>query len=256
MNILPESDFFLPLRELAGKLGQWPDCADLSMLASERSICNAKGLPVSFVEDRGKDYEERIYLRGEVQTRSSSWHDLFNAFVWMSFPKAKAHLNAVHFHEMAIQAGKNRGEMRDIATLFDESGVIVASSDESLSNMLRNFEWKRLFWEHRESVRNGMRFYVFGHGLYEKGLAPFVGLTGHGLIFPVGHSFFGFPPEKQRFLLDESFATRYSKIRATRDFSPVPVLGYPGWTRENDLEAYYENERYFRRGRSGIRGIQ
>ena len=248
---LPGSDLFFPLRPLAGVLEEWPDCEMLSALAFERSILNEKGLPIKFVDDRGVDYEKRIYLEGEVQTRGHSWHDLFNALVWMSFPRAKSRLNAVHFSEMLVQKGSNRTNKRDIATLFDESGVIVASSSHVLSDMIRKFEWKKLFWENREAVKSGMRFYVFGHGLYEKGLSPFPGLTGNGLIFHVEKNFFDLPLEKQLIGLDEMFESHYSGIERTRDLSPVPILGYPAWTIENELEAYFDNERYFRKGRSG-----
>ena len=42
-------------------------------------------------------YEPRCYLRGEVQTRESNWHDFFNGLVWLAFPKAKAAINARHY---------------------------------------------------------------------------------------------------------------------------------------------------------------
>lgn len=255
MQTLPESAMLLPVREHAVKLFTkgWPDLAALSEMAE--GIVNGQGLPIKFVEDCGDEYERRIYLTGEIQTRNGSWHDLFNALAWMTFPKTKSHLNSIHFEALSSETGRNRGRARDIATLFDESGVIIASSDESLSNQLRDFEWRSLFWENRKKVVETMRFYIFGHGLFEKALAPFVGLTGHGILFHVEESFFSLPIEKQLAILDESFEYRYAEIKTTRDFSPVPLLGYPGWSDENSVEAFYENESYFRKGRrSGMRG--
>lgn len=247
---LPDSELFFPIREKADALfaDGWPDCEALSRTTA--SVLNENGLPIRFVEDCGNPYEERIYLEGEVQTRNSSWHDLFNALVWMTFPKSKARLNAVHYREILLQKDRVRSRIRDIATLFDESGVIVASSDERLSGLLRNFEWKSLFWKYREKTLESMRFFIFGHGLFEKALSPYTGLTGHGMIFPVDRKFFAMPMSEQLLLLDCAFASRHANIETSRDFSPVPLLGYPGWTEENAAEAYYDNRNYFRNGRT------
>ncbi len=246
--IIPESEMFRHVRERAGTgfWEGWPDCDTLTEMA--KGLTNSRGRQILFVDDEGRDYESRIYLKGEIQTRKNSCHDLFNALVWMTFPKAKACLNSIHFHEMAKEAG-HRGKARDIATHFDESGVIVATSDEALSAKLQNFEWHSLFWENRRKVLEEMRFFMFGHGLLEKALSPFMGLTGNGLVFPVEKQFFSRSLNAQLAILDESFEIRYSKIEKTRDFSPVPLLGYPGWMTENSEEAFYLNESYFRKGR-------
>lgn len=248
-NFHAGSEMFFPIRMLCEKLPEedWPSCEALSRLASPIRNCN--GLPVRFVESDGGPYEQRIYLDGGVQTRAKSWHDLFNALVWMSFPVAKSLLNQIHFREAAKQSNGARGRMRDIATLFDESGVIVASSDEALSGLLKTFEWKSIFLENRQKVSEEMRFFIFGHGLYEKALAPFTGLTGHGIVFPVEKSFFGLPVEAQLAQLDDRFENVYSEIQSTRDFSPIPLLGVPGWAKENENPCYYDNESYFRSGR-------
>jgi len=37
--------------------------------------------------------------------------------------------------------------------------------------------------------------------------------------------------------------------RSTRELSPVPLLGVPGWAADNDCAVYYDNTRYFRPGR-------
>jgi len=64
------------------------------------------GAPLRFVpQQRGKlpierQYEPRCYLNGEVPTRADNWHDLLNALVWLTFPKAKAAINARHYHSL------------------------------------------------------------------------------------------------------------------------------------------------------------
>jgi hypothetical protein len=151
------SEMFLPIRKFCDQLqgNGWPSHEALTRLACHARNCN--GQPIRFTKSGSENYERRIYLEGEVETRESSWHDLFNALVWMRYPKAKSCLNVIHFDEMKKEDGK-RGTRRDIATLFDESGVIVASCDESLSDMLKRFEWKSLFIENREKVTNEMGF--------------------------------------------------------------------------------------------------
>jgi DUF3025 family protein len=37
---------------------------------------------------------------------------------------------------------------------------------------------------------------------------------------------------------------------ATEDYAPLPVLGVPGWTPENEFERYYEDVQQFRPGRT------
>ena len=36
-----------------------------------------------------------------------------------------------------------------------------------------------------------------------------------------------------------------------REFSPLPVLGVPGWWGGNEEEGFYENTAHFRPGRNG-----
>jgi Protein of unknown function (DUF3025) len=225
------------------------------------------GMPLSFVPQRhGKlpfeaQYEPRCYLTGEVQMRAHDWHDLFNALVWLTFPKTKAVLNASHYHALAegrASGNTGRGAMRDMNTLLDESGVIVAYTDTNpgpeLAALLRNFKWKELFWQRREQMTTKMGFYIFGHGLYEKALQPYIGMTGQGLLIKVEQGFFSWPPAQQWKHLDSLLADYLAApghCRSTRELSPVPLLGVPGWAKDNDYETYYENTQYFRPGRRG-----
>jgi len=225
------------------------------------------GAPLRFVPQQcGKlpierQYEPRCYLNGEVPTRADNWHDLLNALVWLTFPKAKAAINARHYHSLMkhgvaddIESSSERGAVRDVNTLLDESGVIVVYADAELGALLRDFQWKELFWQRREQVRAAMGFYLFGHGLYEKALQPYVGMTGQGLLIMVEPAFFSWPLARQLAHLDSLLADYLAArelCRSTRDLSPVPLLGVPGWAADNDREAYYDNTAYFRKGRRG-----
>jgi hypothetical protein len=201
-------------------------------------------------------YEPRCFLNGEVQMRANNWHDLFNALVWLTFPKTKATINARHYQVLTsgteLPANTGRGAVRDVNTLLDESGVIVVYAYAELGALLRNFQWKELFWQRRERVRAGMKFYLFGHGLYEKALQPYVGITGQGLLLAVEQAFFSWQLAQQLAHLDTLLADYLAApehCRSTRDLSPVPLLGVQGWAADNDYEAYYDNTVYFRPGR-------
>ena len=289
-EVLLNSPLFAPLHPLLAELGNsiFPSLHDCNALldAHYPPINVQSGMPLRFVaQQQGKlpfdaQYEPRCYLNGEVQMRANNRHDLFNALVWLTFPKTKAILNARHYHALqdtstgsaqgAREVSKGgvlrylstngcsqRGAVRDANTLFDESGVIVVCSDTNLAALLRGFKWKELFWQRREQVRpqsgkQDMGFYLFGHGLYEKALQPYVGMTGQGLLLAVEKGYFNWPMERQLTHLDNLLADYLAApeyCRSTRDLSPVPLLGVPGWAAENDDETYYDNTAYFRSGR-------
>ncbi len=260
-SFLQASLLFEPIRK-AGlhleKLENWPDLGDLNglLINNCQPMKTASGHPVRFVSqdivvgEFAKQYEPKIYLAGEVQTRGQNWHDLFNALVWLTFPHAKARLNQLHYQALLKeqQAGEIcRGPLRDAATLFDESGVVVVSSHEQLSQFLKNFEWKTLFWEQRALLGTHMKFFVFGHGLYEKGLNPYVGMTGKGIVLSVENDFFSQSLQQQLINIDEMLAGFISQsLTASTDLTPVPILGYPGWSLDNGDSRYYDNRSYFR----------
>ena len=255
------SPMFEPLRAAAAGLRTpyWPACADLNRLASVRAIATGGGQPLTFVEQAARPaafedkYEPRIFLRGEMQYRACNWHDLLNALVWLTFPAAKSALNARHFHELErrqASGASNRGPAQDALTLFDEGGVIVAAADAELAALLIGFEWKELFWRRREAVLQSMRFYLFGHALYEKALAPFAGVTGRGVVLDVESRFLALPLAEQLGTLDARLASRIGhEFAATRELAPVPLLGVPGWCDDNRDERYYDDTSYFRPAR-------
>ena len=229
------------------------------MLAcTQQSISVELGHSLSFVPQASgrmgfeSQYEPRCYLSGEVQTRPENWHDLFNALVWLTFPGAKAAINSRHYHALkhaVEEAGSQRGKVRDMATLFDESGVIAVSSNTGLIELLRNFEWKQLFWKQREQVHAEMGFYILGHGLFEKALEPYIGMTAQGLLLHVPHEYFSWSLPVQLAYLDERVAQYLinpANCISTRELSPVPLLGIPGWTAANNDAAFYDNAAYFR----------
>jgi hypothetical protein len=198
------------------------------------------------------NYEQRVFATGEVETRPGSWHDLFNALAWLAFPQTKAALNSRHcsiMDERRVRGLEGRGPLRDVATLFDENGVIVTSADRALSELLRDHEWKQLFWRQRADLLERMRFVVFGHGLYDKLRVPFIGLCGKAVLLDVGRGHLDLPLGRRLEIIDRELASRWrdgGHYRAPRDLAPLPLLGLPGVVPENAAAEYYDDPRQFR----------
>lgn len=263
-QVLLQSLLFRPLHPVIEQLtgDQFPSLNDWNRLLEIQSpIFVQNGRSLRFVaQEQGRlgfesQYEPRCYLSGEVQTRENNWHDFFNALVWLTFPKAKAAINTRHYLALkSIQSDgeSQRGKIRDMATLLDESGVIVVCSAPELADMLQAFRWKDLFWKRRAQLHTAMDFYVFGHGLYEKALQPYVGMTGQGLVVMVEPTFLNLALSDRLAWLDQYLAAYLlnpEHCRSTRELHPVPLLGVPGWSADNEHEVYYDNTKYFRSGR-------
>lgn len=240
----------------------FPGLPELNALLDESPVTVENGATLRFVpQGQGRlpfelQYEPRCYLGGELQTREHNWHDLFNALVWLAFPQAKAVINARHYRlqlaDTPRQGASQRGSGRDMLTLLDESGVIVASADPELSGLLCDFQWKELFWRQRDRLQAGMGFYIFGHGLYEKAMDPYVGMTGQGLILPVEPAFFQWSLAERLAYLDGLVSRHLTQGggQDTRELTPVPLLGMPGWSAQSAQESFYDDSSYFRPQRS------
>ena len=125
-------------------------------------------------------YEVSVFETGRVATRAESPHDWFNALAWLAFPRTKARINAMHAAEIPREwerSGGRRGRLRDLLTIFDEGGALVACDDAELVALARGFRWKELFWESRSRVKAAMRFLVLGHAVLEQALEPRPGIS-------------------------------------------------------------------------------
>ena len=252
---------FASVQALLARLPEerFPTCEDLNRLASELAgLCSKSGAPIRFVAP-GRDsqgascYEQRVYETGEVETREGSWHDLFNALVWLAFPKTKAALNQRHIVDIRASRAPvvpgRRGTVRDVLTLFDESGVIVLCSKPEFGQQLRGFEWKALFWTARRAAATHLRYLLFGHSLLEKALAPYPAVTGRALIIDVSDSNL---LETEVHTIDALAASALGAadtLRSTRSLAPLPIMGVPGWWRENEHESFYDDVAVFRPSR-------
>ncbi len=256
---LAGSPWFASVRSVLERLPgeRFPTADDLTALARERDVRSGGGVALTFVSPErssasAQHYEERIFRTGEVATRGGSRHDLFNALAWLAFPRTKATFNRLHHDELARRgAGSTRGTARDVATLFDEGGIVVACADPALAGLLGEFRWRALFWDRRGEVARSMRFLVLGHAILERALAPFKGVTAKALVLDVPRETLGDASLVER--LDERAAAYFARpdaVASTRALQPLPVLGIPGWTPESEDPAFYDDASVFRPGRS------
>ena len=241
------SPIFDPLRPLLDALPQdrWPTHDELNALAG--NVHTARGQRVRFVpprkpgEDERRYYEARIAQTGEIETRPENWHDLFNALVWVAFPRSKAMINEQHvriLEERGEAEARRRGPERDALTLFDEGGVVVATSASHLMDLVRDFEWKELFWQRREELQRTTRFFVFGHACYEQALEPYIGMVAKTVFVSAE------PGDVDRALAGH-FSDR-GNFPSPRSMPPMPLLGVPGWHPSTASEAFYDDTTYFR----------
>ncbi|MBX3249501.1 MAG: DUF3025 domain-containing protein [Myxococcales bacterium] len=175
----PLAAAFAPLRGLP----TWPSVAEIDAALS-KGLTNASGRPLRFVPlgpkggrrrgPRSRDtlYDALIDGEGCVPTRERSWHDLFNALVWATFPRAKATLSRrqhaalkARLPEVFDRLPSARTEEQDALTLLDEGGalVVVAHEDEA------GVRERLIAGAHDELA--GARVLVFGHAVYEHALS-------------------------------------------------------------------------------------
>lgn len=254
----PTGAIFAPLAPVLARLpaDRWPAHADLTALAE--GITTARGQPLRFVPPREhtdrerRYYEQRIAESGEIETRAENWHDLFNALVWITYPKAKAAINAQHaaiLAEGGEEEARHRSPARDALTLFDEGGVIVAARSPELLRLIVDFEWKELFWNRRADLDASVRFLAFGHACYEQALAPYIGMVAKTVFVPVDELFFMLPVEAQVAQADALVAAHFAqrtKFHSPKAMAPMPVLGVPGWHFAAQDEAFYDDPKHFR----------
>jgi hypothetical protein len=249
---------FAPLAPAIARLpaDRWPTHDELTALA--QGMTTSRGQALRFVGPRTHtDRERRYYERhiadtGEVETRLENWHDLFNALVWITFPQAKARINAQHaaiLEEGGEEEARNRSPERDALTLFDEGGVIVAARSPELLRLILDFEWKQLFWQRRAELEGSLRFLAFGHACYEQALEPYIGMVAKTVFVPVDELFFMLPLESQVARADTLAAAHFAnraKFRSPKAMAPMPVLGVPGWHPDTEREAFYDDADHFR----------
>ncbi len=242
---------------------EWPSLTDYNQLLqnTQPSIQNESGCLLRVVSQSLKisnfeeQYEPRIYLKGELQTRENCWHDFFNLIMWLTFPKIKGMLNRLQYQSLQHRQEKNRSALENFLTLFDENGLVMVSANEKLLELVKQREWKSLFWNYKHLFNQEIGCYILGHSIYEKLLNPYVGMVGHALLLLVEKEFFLLSREKQILEVESKI---YERLRSRnhdhssfcsdtpKSLYPIPFLGFPNWHPLADRESFFNDEKYFR----------
>ncbi|HVE52713.1 MAG TPA: DUF3025 domain-containing protein [Ramlibacter sp.] len=200
------------------------------------------GAPVRFVPQEALPaataYEQFVFSTGQCPVRPGL-HDFFNGLVWLRFPRTKTALNRLQAQEIArIGVRAQRGPVRDAITVFDENGALLCAPPP-LWEALCAREWRRLFVDLRPLWRDA-RLLVFGHALLEQlALAPRKPLTAHVWR---GNAALDSVAEADAWLARECAADAL----AGKPFTPLPVLGVPGWWSANENFSFYDDSLVFR----------
>jgi hypothetical protein len=184
---------------------------------------------------------------------------IFNALMWLSFPAIKRQLNALQAVQIASAGvGRSRGSARDAATIFDENAALLVVSDtqqgHALIEALRNHQWHTAWLDQRRCFIQHTEVWLFGHALMAKLAAPYKGITAHAWVVTVTDEFFSMTHNARRAWLDRQVANELVTQAATglntTCFTPLPVLGVPGWWQRQDRE-FYDDARVFRPRQGG-----
>lgn len=200
--------------------------------------------PVRFVPQAelppGMAYEQFIFDTGRVPTRQNL-HDFFNSLCWRRFPLSKQRLNQLQAAQIAADGVRDvRGPVRDALTLFDENAALL-QAPAPLWDALTARDWRRLFVTQRPLWAQA-RLVLFGHALLEKLVTPYKSITAHVFRTPVPEALGDDLAAWDHWLAQGLSAP----VLAVKPFTPLPVLGVPGWWPANEEPAYYADAGVFR----------
>ena len=191
-------------------------------------------------------YEQHIFTTGCVPTRDNL-HDFFNGLIWLRFPLTKRRLNQLQAEQIALAGiAPVRGPVRDALTLFDENAALLQAPDAIWQALLAH-DWPRLFGELRPRWAEA-RLVLFGHALLEKLVAPYKSITAHVYRVPVPSDLGDDLAAWDAWLADQLTAREL----ASKPFTPLPVLGVPGWWPANEDPAFHADAGVFRPKRPSV----
>jgi hypothetical protein len=225
--------------------GDWSsDVCSSDLIAALNTLSIESGQKTRFVPSTGTlsafEYERGILNTGVIPTRPDNMHDFMNALVWLRFPLLKSALNRAHCEALAHNPHEatHRSPHRDALTVLDESGVLVFSRDPDFDHLLAGRRWKTLFVDRRMETLEKNRYYVVGHAILEKLLAPYPSITGKCLVLD------GEPVTPDQ--ADHSASEAISTIIRPKQLPPLPIAGIPGWDPGNRNPAFYDDTTIFR----------
>ena len=215
-----------------------------SGLPLHQALCAVPGTAMRFVPQQalpeGEAYERFIFNTGQCPTRDNL-HDFFNGLCWITFSQTKKKLNQLQAAEIAkVGVQPLRGPVRDALTVFDENAAFLIAP-QPLWDALLARDWEMLFITLRPLWREA-QLVLFGHALLEKLVYPRKAITAH--VYRAQPAIKSIATSDQ---LDEWIAAGLSAEKlAAKPFTPLPVLGVPGWWPENENFSFYKDSVVFR----------
>lgn len=233
------------LTGLDGKV--FPDAEHLNARLCHSAVSGSLK-PIRFVSASALgrlDYESHIYQTGEVSTREESWHDLFNALCWHSWPELKSAMNRRHHHSMGRTIDRGRSAERDTLTLFDECGVVLVSTSRDALAEVASHQWQRVFDQARP-WNTRYRIFIAGHAMLEKFLQPYKAMTANALLVQVPQGTYKMPRKDLQRCLDRQLGQRLAfseLLQSTRELAALPLVGIPGWWPHGPQDRDFYNDK-------------
>ena len=188
----------------------------------------------------GQAYEKFIFETGTVPTRDNL-HDFFNGLCWITFPQTKKKLNQLQAAEIAkVGVQPLRGPIRDALTVFDENAAFLIAP-QPLWDALLARDWEMLFITLRPLWREA-QLVLFGHALLEKLVYPRKAVTAHVYLAQPAMNSIATTKELDSWIAGSLSAQKL----AAKPFTPLPVLGVPGWWPDNENFSFYNDSVVFR----------
>jgi hypothetical protein len=173
------SRLFWPVGRAARALGEhsgWPTPDDLTRLFEGEPPVRFE--PASPRRRRARvpadaRYDARIALSRRVPTRPRSWHDLTNALVWATFPRAKL---ALHVRQHGLVAARLGSDLRlpgartrehDAVAMFDEGGLALLCARAHRPRLEQALRREVIGDLASLSDDRAVTALVFGHAIYE-----------------------------------------------------------------------------------------
>lgn len=135
------SALFWPVAPAAEKLERfagWPEPDDLTRLFERDAGVRFEAAAPHARRRRlgaSERYDALITEQRVVPTRRGSWHDLLNALVWATFPRAKRALHARQHRAITARLGADlrlpgeRTRDQDAVAMLDEGGVVLLGEE-------------------------------------------------------------------------------------------------------------------------------
>lgn len=250
-----ESPIFGGLRQFSDFLQgeRWPGMAELN-LALSKQVHPVSGLPLQLVTQDaalladGLHFEQRSFEHGQIAMRSESWHDLFNALVWITQPRIKAAINARQAADVAAVGSQQRTRAQCALTHFDEAGAIVVLREPAMLACWDAHDWAGLFLQHAEAWSDARaRVEIIGHALLESALLPDRLHTAKCLVLVQSE-----PIDMPQAMGRIAAGIQSSQLLTDpQELRPLPLSGIPGWRPAGQGDDFIQHGACFRPLRPG-----